>query len=83
MAFTPPETVPETEDELDAALARVYLEGKEAGKKELREAIREFLRTKFFGSKENQRRADPNNPKTAAVLTLMELLYEKFEDGSL
>lgn len=83
MAYTPPQEFPETEEELDAALARVYVEGKEVGKRELREAIREFLRGKFFGSKGNQRRADPENPKTAAVLRLMELLYAKFEDGSL
>lgn len=83
MAFTPPPHLPETEEELDRALTRVYIEGKGVGKKELREAIREFLTVKFYGSKGNERRADPDNPKTAAVLTLMELLYEKFEDGSL
>lgn len=83
MAYTPPEEFPETEEQLDAALARVYVEGKGVGKRELREAIRGFLTRQFLASKNNQRRANPENPKTAAVLTLMELLYQKFEDGSL
>lgn len=83
MAFTPPEKLPENHEELEEALVRVYKEGKEVGKRELREAIRTFLTQKFHGSKGNERRADPENPKTAAVLTLMELLYEKFRDGSL
>jgi hypothetical protein len=83
MAYTPPEELPEDWDKLEKALARVYLEGKEAGKKELRESIREFLKTKFFGAKGRNRRADPEDPKVAAVLALMETLYEKFRDGTL
>lgn len=87
MAFTPPEKLPETMDELDALLSRVHEEGKEAGKRlgkqELREAILDHLMTKFFGSKNNQRRADPENPKTAAILKFWEELSARFKDGSL
>lgn len=83
MAYTPPEKMPESEVELDVALAKVYLEGKEAGKKELRGGIREFLTKKLYGAKGNNRRADPEDPKTAAVLELMETLYEEFRKGTL
>jgi hypothetical protein len=83
MAFTPPTEFPEDWEELESALGKVYLEGKEAGKKELREAIKEFLTRKFFGAKGRNRRADPEDPNTAAVLAMMETLYEAFRTGTL
>jgi hypothetical protein len=83
MAYTPPEELPEDWDTLERALARVYLEGKEAGKKELRESIRKFLMTKFFGAKGKKRRANPEDPKIQAIREIMETMYEKFEDGTL
>jgi hypothetical protein len=83
MAYTPPEEMPTTEEELDAALAKVYLEGQEVGKRKLREDIREYLMRKFFGAKGRNRRADPEDPKIQAIREIMEGLYAKFEDGTL
>lgn len=83
MPYTPPEQLPQTEEELDTALARVYLEGKRDGKRDLRREIKDYLRTKFFGAKGRDRRADPDSPKIQAIRELMEALYTKFEDGSL
>lgn len=81
--YTPPEQMPEDLDALDTALGKVYQEGVEDGKRNLRLAIREFLRVKFYGTKGRERRANPEDPKTAAVLWIMEKLYAAFEDGSL
>lgn len=83
MALTPPDELPEDWDSLEKALAKVYLEGKEAGKTQLRREIKEYLTTKFFGAKGRNRRADPDDPKIQAIRELMEGLYEKFEDGTL
>lgn len=83
MAFTPPQEMPESEEELDVALAKVYLEGIEAGKNKLRLDIKEYLMTKFFGAKGRDRRANPDDPKIQAIREIMEGLYAKFEDGSL
>lgn len=83
MAFTPPEEIPEDWEALEKALGKVYLEGKEAGKKLLRLAIKEYLTTKFFGAKGRNRRADPDDPKIQAIREIMEGLYAKFEDGTL
>ncbi len=83
MAWTPPERMPETEEELDDALAVVYKQGVESGKKQLRRQIKDYLTTKFLGAKGRNRRADPEDPKIQATLDLMEGLYAKFEDGTL
>lgn len=83
MAFTPPEELPETEEELDDALAVVYKQGMESGKTQLRAAIRDYLTKKFFGAKGRDRRANPDDPKIQAIREIMEALYSKFEDGSL
>jgi hypothetical protein len=83
MAFTPPEELPEDWDSLEKALAKVYLEGKEAGKKLLRIEIKEYLTIKFFGAKGRERRANPDDPKIQAIREIMEGLYAKFEDGTL
>lgn len=83
MAYTPPEELPEDWDKLEKALSKVYLEGKEAGKRELRGAVKEYLTTKFHGAKGRKRRADPDDPKIQALRDLMQALYEKFEDGTL
>lgn len=83
MAYTPPEEMPQTEEELDSALAKVYLEGQGVGKEKLREEIRTYLTGKFFGAKGRSRRADPEDPKIQAIREIMEGLYTKFEDGSL
>jgi hypothetical protein len=83
MAFTPPENLPETEEDLDSALAKVYLEGKRDGKRDLRSEIKEYLTTKFYGAKGRDRRANPDDPKIQAIRELMQTLYSKFEDGSL
>lgn len=83
MALTPPSEFPEDWEALEKALSKVYLEGKEAGKKELRESIREYLTTKFFGVRGNNRRADPDDPKVQAIRNLMESMYEAFRTGKL
>lgn len=83
MPYTPPEQMPEDLEELDAALGKVYAQGVEDGKRNLRTAIREFLRVKFYGTKGRERRANPEEPKTAAVLWIMEALYKEFDEGRL
>lgn len=83
MAFTPPEELPETEEELDDALAVVYKQGIESGKKQLRAAMREYLTKRFLAAKGRDRRANPDDPKIQAMREIMEAIYTKFEDGSL
>lgn len=87
MPLESPDHLPEDLDELDEMVARAYAQGvdqgKKVGKSELREGIIEFLSRQFKISKGRRRRADPEDPKTAAILAIWEKLNEKFKDGTL
>ena len=87
MPLESPQHMPEDMEELDAMVARAYSQGIDTGKKSGRsdavEAIKKFWEQQFNLSKGRRRRADPNDPKTAAVLEIWEKFNEKLEDGSL
>lgn len=83
MGYEQPQKMPEDMDELDVICAQVYKQGVEVGKRELRQAIRDYLRSKFYGARGGRRRADPEDPKVQAIREIMEGLYAKFEDGTL
>jgi hypothetical protein len=83
MAYEQPQKMPADMDELDAMCGRVYKQGVEAGKTQLRQDIKDYLLTKFFGARGDRRRADPKEPKVQAIRELTEGLYAKFEDGTL
>lgn len=87
MPYEQPDHLPGDMDELDLMVARAYSQGIDTGKRsgriELRDELKKFLEREFNASKGRRRRADPEDPKTAAVLTIMEKLYAAFEDGTL
>jgi hypothetical protein len=87
MPYDQPDHMPRDMEELDLMVARAYSQGIDSGKKtgriELTEAIRNFFTREFKISKGMRRRADPEDPKTAAVLSFWEKFNEKLEDGTL
>lgn len=87
MPLDSPQHMPADLEELDSMVARAYSQGIDTGRKSGRhdaiEAVKKFFRTEFFASKGRRRRADPNDPRTAAILQVMEKFNEKLEDGSL
>lgn len=87
MPLDSPQEMPEDMDELDAMVARAYSQGIDTGKKSGRvdavQAITEFFRKEFHVSKGRRRRADPEDPKTAAILEIWERFNRKLEDGTL
>lgn len=83
MAYEQPQEMPKDMDELDVICAQVYKQGVESGKVQLRQQIKDYLLSKFYGARGDRRRADPEEPKVQAIRELMEGLYAKFEDGTL
>lgn len=87
MPYEQPQEMPETMDELDLMIATAYSQGIDTGKKvgrsETIEAVKNFFRKNFYAAKGRRRRADPVDPKTAAILAIMEKFNEKVEDESL
>jgi hypothetical protein len=87
MPLDSPQHMPEDMDELDSMVARAYSQGidtgRKAGRRDTIEAIKEFFLREFNLSKGRRRRADPNDPKTAAILAVWEKFNAKLEDGSL
>lgn len=87
MPLEQPSHLPRDMDELDLMVSRAYAQGidtgKKAGRLDVLEALRGFFRKEFKISKGYRRLADPEDPKTAAILAFWEKFNEKIEDGSL
>lgn len=83
MAINRPEEMPEDLDALDEWLVKAYQRGVEDGRAKLWEQIKAFFLKQFLYSKGRNRRADMDNPRTAAVNDIMTKLYAAYEDGSL
>jgi hypothetical protein len=87
MPLDQPDHMPEDEDELELMVARAYSQGIDSGKKtgrlEFIENLKAFYTKQFKFSKGMRRLADPDDPKTAAILAFWEKLNEKLEDGTL
>jgi len=87
MPLEQPDHLPQDMDELDSMVARAYAQGIDAGKiagrLDVLEKLKEFFRKEFKISKGYRRLADPDDPKTAAVLAFWEKFNEKIEDGTL
>lgn len=87
MPLEQPDHLPADMDELDQMVSRAYSQGidtgKKAGRLDVIEAIKEFFRKEFKISKGYRRLADPDDPRTAAILAFWEKFNEKIEDGSL
>lgn len=87
MPYEQPDHLPEDMDELDLMVARAYSQGidtgKRSGRNELKEELKKFLEREFNASKGRRRLANREDPKTAAVLEIMEKLYGAFEEGTL
>lgn len=87
MPYEQPQEMPRDMDELDLWIATAYSQGidtgKRVGRSDTLEAIRNFWRREFNLTKGRRRRADPDNPKTQAILEIWEKFNEKVEDGSL
>lgn len=87
MPLDQPDHMPEDMDELDLMVATAYSQGIDSGKKTARlefiENLKDFYTKKFKISKGMRRHADPDDPKTAAILKFWEALNEALEDGTL
>jgi hypothetical protein len=87
MPYDQPEGMPKDMEELDFLVARAYSQGIETGQRVGRSdavaAMKKFWEKCFNLSKGRRRRADPDDPKTAAILEIYEKFNEKLEDESL
>jgi hypothetical protein len=79
--------MPKDMDELDTMVARAYSQGidtgRKAGRSDAIDAIKRFWRSEFNLTKGRRRRADPEDPKTSAILDIWERFNKKLEDGTL
>lgn len=87
MPYEQPQEMPKDLDELDLIVAKAYSAGIDTGKRSGRndavEAIKNFWKREFNLSKGRRRRADPEDPKTAAILEIWERFNQKLGDESL
>lgn len=87
MPLDSPQHMPEDMDELDTMVARAYSQGidtgRKAGRNDAVEAFKRFFLKTFYASKGRRRRADPDDPKTAAINDIWAKFNEKLEDGTL
>jgi hypothetical protein len=87
MPYDQPEEMPKDMEDLDFLIAKAYNQGIETGRKAGRsdcvEAMKKFWLQQFNLSKGRRRRADPDDPKTAAIADIWQRFNEKLEDESL
>jgi hypothetical protein len=87
MPYDQPQDMPADMDELDFMIAKAYTQGVDTGKRQGRtdavEAFKKFFLRTFYASKGRRRRADQNDPKTAAINDIWAKFNEKLEDGTL